>query len=240
MFKKNSNNLSFFNLYFKKYILSKCINKEFNIKSVYLIHNNNKTNIYNTFMLNYFNSKLLNKSTFKFICMICGIKLNDDTRILIRYYYNNIEYYLYWTGQDLNVPVYNKHSLLKLKDKKCDNNNESLYMLLMVEMKDIKNVYYCTSKEKITDELSESNEIIKYDEELFSLFNKLKGPTNDYGYLNKCFIKQKWIFNDFNINRNKLIILNQGFILEDNDFKTLSTSIKYSDDIIKFDIFYKI
>ena len=76
--------------------------------------------------------------------------------------------------------------------------------------------------------------------EHLNLFNRLKGPLNDYGFLLNCPIKHKWIYNDFNLY-NKEIYLKQGYKI--NEFFNLESfqhNIINNDDYIIFDIFNNI
>ena len=69
---------------------------------------------------------------------------------------------------------------------------------------------------------------------LKDIFNKLKGPFNDYGYLTDNLIKAKWIYEDFEINKSEKIELKQGLYLDEEDYELKSDkiNIEYNDEYV--------
>ena len=216
-------------LYTKKNILSKCINNDFHITDVELIHNNKKINIY--YYL-YYNLIISNKFTNKIYYNILKdykIEKNEDTRILIKYKLNNISYMLYWTGENLNNKIITNKYIKKLKNRYYMNKStkESVYMLLLVDMNNIVKILYNDTE-------------INKEDKLYNIINMFKGPLNDYGYLLNCNIKHKWIYDDFNLEK-KCINIEQGYkINELLNLESFSHKIEYDDKYLCFDIFEKI
>lgn len=129
--------------------------------------------------------KKLTSKSFETLLNKNNVVKNENTRVLFTYYYNQQTYYLYWTGNNVTFDIKNTISNLK-------KTNIKLYTLLIVGMKGIKNI---TTK-------TIPNGCKLY----IHLFKKLSGPINDYGYLLKCPIKCKWIYDDFGININEFCI----------------------------------
>ena len=203
-------------------LTNEMIYRKLDIKDLFLFNINNINKIDNTIFDNILNTFNLQKE--------------NDTRIVIKYKFYDKEYYIYWTGQEIKIPFYTNEKINKLKKKYFKDNfmKKSLYMLLKVELKGIKNVYY-VEKDKQT-----GDDIIINDEKLLILFNRLKGPLNDYGYINNCLIKNRWIYQDFELEEKYKIVLIQGLYMNDN-FELISKNHELinNEEVLKFDIFDK-
>jgi hypothetical protein len=223
-------------LYTKKNILSKCINNKFHITDVILVHNNEIINIYYYLFYNLISNNIKNiynnnytRELFNYILKHYKIEQDENTRILIKYYLNNIPYIVYWTGNNLKNPIINNEYIKNLKNRYYMNNKtkESVYMLLIIDMKNIVNIKY-------------GEDIIKEDSVLYETINMLKGPLNDYGYLLNSNIKHKWLYDDFNLEKKKITITQGYKINEFFNLESFKHEIEYNEYYINFDIFNKI
>lgn len=213
------NNSSKLKLCIKNNLFTK--HNNFKLTSSILIHNNNIYS-YNIDISSYFNinnyfnknQKELNKETFSEIMKIYNIKKNKDTRILFNYIYDEKEYYLYWTGNNVSYNIKNFISNLKKYDSK-------IYSFFVIDMKSIKNIK--------TETFPNGSKNLR------DLFRKLSGPLNDYGYLFRCIIKHKWIFKDFNLKDNKINI-EQGCKINDKcELESFKYDLNNDDEILLFD-----
>ena len=228
-----------------KETLKKTINNDFLLLNCFIMYNEN--NFYKKInVTNYFfeNSKIMKengitKETYNDIIEEYKIKLDDykDLRLLFTYKFDNIIYYKYSSFEKfLKIKNNNKEIILKdfypfynkniekdfidnkimdiFTDKSVDN--KSFYILLNSELKDIETV----------------TEIENFD--LKFIFDKLKGPFNDYGFLTNNLIKNKWIYEDFEINKSENINIKQGLYLDEEDYELKSDeiNIEYNDEYV--------
>ena len=237
------NNIVYVKLFFKnkyKYIKKLCIKtkkkKNLFIKDIYLINNNNvKQNILLYVKSKLSKKKILDIKSFNSILKYYNVSENKNNRILITYSYYNKIYKLYWTGNTIDFYKINKNYINNLKNYKIKNTNKSYYLYLINELNTINNIYYNTNtnNSKIKTLLNELND--ETNNYLKTIFEQLKGPFNDYGYLLNCYINYKWIYNDFNLDKNKSITLNQGCILNELfEITSLNLNIKYEDEILLY------
>ena len=237
----------FYNMVSNKIKKFNTINNELNNNE---LNNNELNNNELNNKISNFTNKLYNE-----ILEYYDIKHNEDTRILIKYKLNNTPYLLYWTGSNLKNPIITNEYIKKLKNRYFIYNNkkESVYMLLIVEMKNIIDIKYNIN----LNDSNDSNDLLKLNNsesnilqnnsinldknnKLIELFSKLKGPMNDYGFLLNCPIKNKWIYDDFNL-MNVDINLKQGYkINESFNLESFERNIKYDNNYIVFDIFNNI
>lgn len=219
-------------LYTKKNIISKCINNKFYITDSILINNGKRINIYYYLFYKILSNNIKNnknksfsKEQFDIILDNYNIKKNNDTRILIKYKLNNKNYIIYWTGNNLKNPIVSNEYITSLKNRYyLKSNKESVYMLLIIDMKNINSIKLNKFK-------------IENNNDLFNIFNMLKGPLNDYGYIFNSNIKHKWIYDDFNIPK-QLITIEQGYKI--NEFFNLESYkhvIDYDENYLTFDVF---
>ena len=157
--------------------------------------------------------------------------------MLFTYKFDNIIYYKYSSFEKfLKIKNNNKEIILKdfypfynkdIEKDFIDNkimdiftdkseDNKSFYILLNSELKDIETV----------------TEIENFD--LKFIFDKLKGPFNDYGFLTNNLIKNKWIYEDFEINKSENINIKQGLYLDEEDYELKSDeiNIEYNDEYV--------
>lgn len=138
-------------------------------------------------------------------------------------------------------PLLNKQKLDDFRNNKItsyfensdENVSESFYVLLNSDLKDIESV-------KLYNKDTEEYEV-DVDGKLKSLFTQLKGPFNDWGLLSLNVIKNKWIYEDFNIDKKYKIIVKQGLYLNSEyDLESDVIEIEYNDDFVKLPTIYEL
>jgi len=138
-------------------------------------------------------------------------------------------------------PILSKEICDQFKENKlttylnCEGGSvsDSFYVLLSGDLKDIESV-------KLYNKETEEYEV-DIDGNLKSLFTKLKGPFNDWGLLTLNVIRNRWIFDDFGIDRKYKIIVKQGLYLNDEyDLESDLIEIEYNDDFVKLPTLYKL
>ena len=153
------------------------------------------------------------------------IDIYEDLRFLFTYKFNNIIYYKYSSFEKyMKIKKGNNEIIVNdfypfynevIENKFINNeiieyfkeNPNNYYILLNSELKDIQNI-------------TESN-----DYNFKDLFTKLKGPFNDYGFLTNNFIKSKWVYEDFDINKSESINIKQGLYLDEEDYELKSDEL---------------
>ena len=183
------------------------------------------------------------------------IKYDDHFRILFSYNYDNKDYFHYLNnyqilslvnGDDevdiLNTyPIMDKNKFEMFKNNKLNDYfneeehiNDSFYILLNGDLKHLETV-------KLFNKETEEYEV-DTDNKLKDLFNKLKGPFNDWGLLSLNVIRNRWIFDDFNIDKKYKIIIKQGLYLNEDTFDLESDiiEIEYNEDFVKLPTLYKL
>lgn len=183
------------------------------------------------------------------------ISNNKENRILFSYNYDNKDYFHYLCNKSLmkilfndelievnnTFPIINKEKFELFKNNKLnpyfykeEHINDSFYILLNGDLKHIETVKLFN---KETGEYE-----VDMDGKLKELFNKLKGPFNDWGLLTLNLIKNKWIFDDFDIDKKYKIIIKQGLYLNEETFDLESDiiEIEYNNEFIKLPSLYKL
>ena len=190
------------------------------------------------------------------------LKLNDDiitcehARLLFSYTFDSNEYLNYIAKNKVLLlrneaedviefenpyPILSKEICDQFKENKlttylnCEGGSvsDSFYVLLSGDLKDIESV-------KLYNKETEEYEV-DIDGNLKSLFTKLKGPFNDWGLLTLNVIRNRWIFDDFGIDRKYKIIVKQGLYLNDEyDLESDLIEIEYNDDFVKLPTLYKL
>lgn len=159
----------------------------------------------------------------EFINLNYNIIDSKDIRVLFSYKFNSTEYLTYIAKN--KKPIIPDRYPLITKDMENEIDNK-YYTLLNTDLKDIQYV-------KLFNKETNKSEI-DIDENLKKLFTKLKGPNNDWGLLKSNIIRNKWIFDDFKINKKYKIIIHQGLYLNDDyELKSDIINIEYNDDFIK-------
>ena len=176
-------------------------------------------------------------------------------RFLFNYQFESKEYLQYISrdnffqlkkGEEIikyinTYPLLNKQKLDDFRNNKItsyfensdENVSESFYVLLNSDLKDIESV-------KLYNKETEEYEV-DVDGKLKSLFTQLKGPFNDWGLLSLNVIKNKWIYEDFNIDKKYKIIVKQGLYLNSEyDLESDVIEIEYNDDFVKLPTIYKL
>lgn len=190
-------------------------------------------------------------------------ELNDENssiylkgvRLLFNYQFESKEYLQYISRNKVfqlkngeenieyinTYPLLNKQKLDNFRDNKIttylenseEKVTESFYVLLNSDLKDIESV-------KLYNKETEEYEV-DVNSKLKSLFTQLKGPFNDWGLLSLNVIKNKWIYEDFNIDKKYKIIVKQGLYLNSEyDLESDVIEIEYNDDFVKLPTIYEL
>lgn len=228
--------------------------------NINLIYQNNENQYSKIDITNYFRDTLKDISNKQHIIYQeieekFDISNNKENRLLFSYNYDNKDYFHYLTNKSLmkisfndelievnnSYPIMNKEKFELFKTNKLnpyfyreENINDSFYILLNGDLKHIETV------KLFNKETSEYE--LDIDGKLKELFNKLKGPYNDWGLLTLNVIKNKWIFDDFDIDKKYKIIIKQGLYLNEETFDLESDiiEIEYNDEFIKLPSLYKL
>ena len=194
------------------------------------------------------------------------IKQNDElnnqhsiifkkVRLLFNYQFESKEYLQYISRDKVfqlkngeeNIEYTNTYPLLSkqkfdnFKDNKVttyfknnkENVTESFYVLLNSDLKDIESV-------KLYNKETEEYEV-DVDNKLKNLFTQLKGPFNDWGLLSLNVVRNKWIYEDFNIDKKYKIIVKQGLYLNNEyDLESDLIEIEYNDEFVKLPTIYEL
>ena len=176
-------------------------------------------------------------------------------RLLFNYQFESKEYLQYISrdnffqlkkGEEIieyinTYPLLNKQKLDDFRNNKIttyfenmeENVNDSFYVLLNSDLKDIESVKLYN---KETDEYE-----VDVDGKLNVLFTKLKGPYNDWGLLSLNVIRNRWIYEDFDIDKKYKIIVKQGLYLNSEyDLESDVIEIEYNDNFVKLPTLYKL
>lgn len=205
-------------LFIKKYIKYIFVNNKFKIKKVILYTDlNTNYNVTKYFMNN--NIKKIDKNLILNIYSenIINFENNLNIRLKINFYYNEIEYIIYFPYNNLHdkllnknidiennyyipfpiyseeiIESYKKDIVLPYYNKNININSKNIfYSFFQMETKDIGIV-------KIND--IENNDLINY-------FKMIKTPFNDFGLLYNIPVKLIWILSENNIDINTFNLL---------------------------------
>lgn len=184
-----------------------------------------------------------------------SVILSKKVRLLFNYQFESKEYLQYISGDNVfqlkkgeenieyinTYPLLNKQKLDDFRNNKIttyfensgENVNDSFYVLLNSDLKDIESV-------KLYNKETEEYEV-DVDGKLKNLFTQLKGPFNDWGLLSLNVIKNKWIYEDFDIDKKYKIIVKQGLYLNSEyDLESDVIEIEYNDDFVKLPSLYEL
>lgn len=222
--------------------LNICLNKDYNLDSVYLISNDINYHLSKSYfkidVKKYFENKVINlintnliDDIIEYLDLNSIISIDKNTRLLFEYNYKNKDYkYIYsyylpnssYKGYSLSYPLYNKNSIEKLKKDKITSDYINF---LKMNCKDIEYI-------KINGEIIDKEEIEKF-----------QGPYCDFGDLNGNNIKLEWILKEIQFKK-KLIdfeIKYSNPYLDEDNFELVDHIIKLenSDKIIKSELMNK-
>lgn len=184
-----------------------------------------------------------------------SIIFSRKMRLLFNYQFESKEYLQYISrnkilqlkkGEEIieyknTYPLLNKQKLDNFRNNKIttyfenieENVNDSFYVLLNSDLRNIESV-------KLYNKETEDYEI-DVDDKLKNLFTQLKGPFNDWGLLTLNVIKNKWIYEDFNIDKKYKIIVKQGLYLNSEyDLESDVIEIEYNDNFVKLPTLYEL